>query len=148
MFWSVTANGCVPDETAIKFDRHRVNVASVQHAPGNLDLITLNCPVTARFVSMITNWGILLTYRDSTGTGTSAFIRVRFYRMPIGTTIPILLTEGNSNDLPATGNTSAEAAFEHAFDFQSNSYWVRIDMDRSTTDEIVVLHSVTLQDAI
>jgi len=33
-FWSTRGSGCVPDEAAIKFDRHRVDNLSVQHTTG------------------------------------------------------------------------------------------------------------------
>jgi len=79
VFWGTAGNNCTSVDDGIK-----INLASVQHASDNIDLITLNCPVTTRFETPISNWNLSVTYRDSTGTNPSAFIRVRLFRMEIG----------------------------------------------------------------
>jgi len=144
-FWGTTANSCVPDDDTIKDERHKVNLASVQHAPDNLGAITLNCPVTRFAPTLTTGWRLQLTYRDSTGTGEGAFVRWRLYRMQTGTFAPALIVEANSNTFATTGNNFvATPAFTHSFDFISFNYWLRVDLDRSTTNQTVIFHSVAL----
>ena len=139
VFWGTAGNNCAAVDSGIKD-----NLASVEHASDNIDLITLNCPVT-RFETPISNWNLSVTYRDSTGTNPSAFIRVRLFQMEIGTVTPVVLGQFNSNDFNPTGSTTRSSPnFLHLFDFSVNNYWVRVDMNRSATNEIVIFHSVVL----
>ena len=51
----------------------------------------------------------------------------------------------NSNNFNATGSTTRSSPnFTHLFDFSVNNYWVRVDMNRSATDEIVIFHAMVL----
>jgi hypothetical protein len=36
------------------------------------------------------------------------------------------------------------AAVSHSFDFGGNSYWVRLELDRSSTSQVVIIHSVAV----
>jgi hypothetical protein len=144
IFWSTTANTCVPADATIRFNRDKVNLASVQHAADSVDLIILNCPVT-RFEIELHNWIVKLTYRDSTGTGAAASVRAQLYRMPIGGVNPVPLAEVNSNSSAITGNSNVNSAnFQHTFDFATQNYWIRVELDRSTTGQTVIFHSVAL----
>jgi hypothetical protein len=141
---AMPGSACVPDEDTIKFNRHTVNNASVQHAAGNTDLIVLTCPFT-RFDPPQNDWTLSLTYRDSTGSNTAAFVRAQLYRMPIGGANPVLITTVNSNSSTDTVVSNARSPnFTHAFNFLSNVYWVRVELRRTTTNQIVILHSVAL----
>ena len=74
---------------------------------------------------------------------TSAFVRSRLYRLPFTSTTPILMATANSNERIATGfNFMASNEFTHTFDFDLATYWMRVDMDRSSTSETVILYSV------
>jgi hypothetical protein len=144
--WSTPASGCVPDEDTTRQTRHRFDNASVRHANNNVDLIVLTCPIP-RFSSMVTIWNHIMEYQDSTGQGTSAFVRTRLFRLPFNSTTPILMATANSNELNATGfNFMASNEFTHPFDFDLATYWIRVDMDRSSTSETVILYSVRLVD--
>ena len=144
VFWSVPASRCVPDEATIKFDRHSVGNASVQHAAGNVDLIVLVCPITS-FSTAATQWAFGFTYCDSTGTNTQASIRARLFRMALGSANPKLLAQANSNSSAETGLSTVESpAFTHTFDFEANMYWVIVELDRATTNQTVILHSIRL----
>src|SRR5215213_3140899 len=120
---SLPGSGCVPSDATTKFTRHQVNNASVQHTPGNIDLIVLSCPI-APFDSANTDWVVRLVYQDSTGTSTSAFVRARLFRMAIiipGS--PILLATVSSNSSAVTTTNAVQsAAFNHTFDFAQYVY--------------------------
>jgi len=145
--WSITGSGCVPDETTIKFERHKVGLVSVQHAAGNVDPIALTCPI-ARFDSGGTHGAIELIYQDSTGNGPAkAFVRARLYQMALGSATPSLLATASSNSSPVTTlNILTSPLFPNTFDFDQYVYWVRVEMDRSSTGQTVIFHSVALLD--
>jgi hypothetical protein len=144
IFWGTVGCNCVPASSTTRFDRHEFGIASVQHAPGNVDPVTVNCPVT-KFETGIGNWRLSLTYRDSTGRNTSASVRARLYAMDNSLSTPVVIGQWNSNAFAADGTVNrASAFFPHNFDFSLNNYWVRVDLDRSSTSEIVIFHAVVL----
>jgi hypothetical protein len=144
VFWSVPASRCVPDDDTIQFNRHSVGNASVEHAAGNVDLIVLACPVTP-FSTASHFWSMGFTYRDSTGTNTQGSVRARLFRMAIGTASPTLMAEANSNSSNVMSlNTVESGQFDHTFDFEANSYWVRVELNRATTGQTVIIHSIRL----
>ena len=143
--WSTPGSGCVPDETTTKFDRHNVGNASVQHAAGNVDLIVLTCPIPRFDGSGKTNWGIAMVYQDSTGnTAAQAFVQARLYRMKLGTISPQLLATVNSNSSAETTVNEVNTTFTHTFNFTQQTYWVHVELQRASADQIVILHSVFL----
>lgn len=143
--WSSPAAACVPSDITTKFNRHKINNASVEHATGNIDPITFTCQIP-RFENANTGWTLVMTYRDSTGNlGGGVFVKARLFRMPIRSAKPRHLATVSSNDFPDTVlATKASGGFTHDFDFNVNTYWVRIDMDRSTANQTVILHTVLL----
>ena len=145
--WSMPGSTCVPDQATIESNRHKVSLASVQHDGSNVDRITLNCPV-ANFSSAIGFWVLNINYRDSTGVGTRAFVRAELYRQNLFTdpTLPVLLTTVTSDSSTSTtNNLVGSSTLTHTFDFNSNTYWVRIEMDRSSNAETVKLYSVFIE---
>lgn len=143
IIWSTTGSGCVPDDATAKFERYKAGNASVQHATGNVDLIVLTCPIP-RFDKVSVHWGLLLTYQDSTGTAAPAFVRARLYRLPIGTATPILVNTVSSNSSPATALNNVDTLFPYTFNFGTNIYWVRVELERALTNQTVIFHSVAL----
>jgi hypothetical protein len=146
--WSSPGSGCVPSDATTKFDRSKDGIASVQHAAGALDLIALTCTVPPHN-SGSTDWILQMTYQDSTGAASTAFVRARLYRMPLTGATPVLLATANSNASSATTlHTVTSAVFSHTFDFAANTYWVRVELDRASTNQIVVFHSAALTGVI
>jgi hypothetical protein len=143
--WSAPGSVCVPADATITFNRDKLGVVTVQHAPNNAELVTLNCPIAWFGPSGLSDWHLGLTYRDSTATAPSAFVRARLYRLPAGEVTPVLMAEVNSNSFPiATVTTQQSGLFTHSFNFSANSYWVRVDMDRSMLTDIVILHKLSV----
>ena len=142
--WSMPASGCTPDSTTILANRHSVSFASVKHATGNVDSIVLHCPIS-RFVSSTTSWKLKLTYRDTTGTNAEAFVRAQLMGNAIGTAGSFNLAVVNSNSSASTAvSTVSSAAFTHTFNFETNVYFVRLDLDRSLDTQNVIAYSVVL----
>jgi hypothetical protein len=142
--WSSPGTGCVPNDATTKFDRSKDGIASVQHAAGALDLIALTCTVPPNN-SGSPDWTLQLTYQDSTGAASTAFVRARLYRMSLGGATPVVLATANSNASAVTTlHTVTSPIFTHNFDFGANTYWVRVEMDRASTNQTVVFHSAAL----
>lgn len=144
--WSTAASACVPSEVTTKLNRHKLGVASVQHVASNVDQIVLTCPSMAEFSTTgLDSLRLRITYLDSTGPSVSAFVRARLFGMVMDTNDPVLLAVVNSNTSSMTTLNSLDSGLiTHNFNFTQNTYWVRLDMDRSSTSETVILHSVFL----
>ena len=140
--WSAPASACVPADDAA--GRYESDIAFVRHLGTNVDPIALTCQMD-RFNSGTSAYNLKITYRDSTGTATSASVLARLYRMAIGTATPIQITEVNSNSSAVTGtNTVASPEFNHTFDFEANTYWVRVVIKRANSSQTVILYSLVL----
>jgi hypothetical protein len=139
--WSTPASACVPSDRTIKNDRHLTGNASVQHAPDNMDPIILTCPITA-FSDANTFWELAVGYQSVAQTTLTA----RLYRMALGSgsATPVRLEMVNASDSSGAFNSTSGAGFTHPFDFSANTYWVRVQMDRTATDQTVILHFLHL----
>jgi len=140
--WSAPGRACVPADNAIGL--YETGVAYVKHAATETGMITFTCQMD-RFNSGTSMWNLKITYRDSTGTAVAGSVVAQVYSMAIGTATPVLLSEVNSNSSPVKAtNTLASADLNHTFDFEANTYWVRVTLRRSTTAQTVIFHSVVL----
>ena len=91
------------------------------------------------------SWVVSLTYQDSTGTDAAARIRAQLYRTELGVAKPVLLATANSDfSATTTFNSINSRTFTHTFDFNTGLYWVRVELDRSATDQIVIFYYVIL----
>ena len=144
VFLHVPASACTPDAVTIKSDRHVTANASVRHAPGNVDKITLICPITP-FDSAVTDWVIMLTYVDSTGANTAAAVRAQLFQMSVGTDTANLIASVSSNSSDATTVETELRRFTHTFVFE-NSYWIRLELSRAAPSQTVIAYSVMLRD--
>ena len=144
VLWSTPASGCVPVDATIKFDRHSVGNASVQHAQDDTGTIVLTCPI-APFSPTGGDWTLRLTYRDSTGTAAEAFVRARVYRMSHGSGTPVQLGTANSDSSASTVRHTVESRpIAHTLNFEASVYWVRVELVRDTAAQNVVFHSLAL----
>jgi hypothetical protein len=141
--WSSPGSACVPDHATIANNRAVVGPALVRHANNNVDKIVLNCAIQA-FNLADTDWALMLDYEDSTGAGEGAMVRGRLYKMALGGGDPEPVATKNSNSEPIVTRNLMAQPFEHTFDFDTYVYWVRVELDRNTTNQTVILHAVSL----
>jgi hypothetical protein len=141
----VPASSCTPDSVTIRSNRHVTANGSVKHAAGNVDKITLICPITP-FVTGHTDWVILLTYVDSTGESTAASVRAQLFQMTIGTDTANLIATVTSNLSDETTVETELRRFTHTFAFDGNSYWIRLELSRADASQTVIAYSVALRD--
>jgi hypothetical protein len=145
--WSSQGNGCVPSNGTIKSNLHATTASSVKFASGKTGTITLFCTM-ARFNSGTVNYTADLTYQDSTGTGTGAYVRAEIYKMPQGSATSQLLGTVNSNTSSDTGlNNLSSPQFAESFDFEANVYWAKIVLKRTNTNQNVIFHALVLNGA-
>jgi hypothetical protein len=143
--WSITAAGCTPDSATIKSDRHVAVLSAVRHATGNVDLISLHCPIP-RFSSSTANWNLKLKYQDTTGSNTAAFVKATLFRIAIGVGAgqQTLATANSNTSANTTVSVVSSSVFNHTFTFETHIYWVAIELDRSTITQAVIAHQVIL----
>jgi hypothetical protein len=144
--WNAAAAACVPSaETIGKFESS--GAIGVQHAATKTGSLIFVCPVY-RFDSTPTDWVMRMSYRDSTGTATTASVVARLYRVPKDTFAAIAVETLSSNSFTETTNNAAKtvASFDHTFDFDANAYYVRVALTRSATNQIVRFYSVGLEE--
>jgi hypothetical protein len=144
--WNAAAIACVPAaETIGNFES--TGSIGVQHAAAKTGSLIFVCPVY-RFDSTPTDWVMRMSYRDSTGTATTASVVARLYRVPKDTFAPVAIATLSSNSFADTANNAASSAasFDHTFDFDANAYYVRVTLTRSATSQIVRFYSVGLEE--
>jgi hypothetical protein len=144
--WSSAGAACVPSPDTIG---HHANsgAAGMKFSGTDVGTLVFTCSMD-RFNSGTTNWAIRLTYRDSTGTATSAQVLARVYMLPIGSATATVLKSVSSNSSATTGNnTVVSGAFMHTFDFEVNVYFVQVTMTRAASSENVTFYSVVLEAA-
>jgi hypothetical protein len=144
VYWSTPAAGCVPDSTTIANNRYAVGPdATVSHNSGNIDLITLNCPVMVDRSGLKPN-SLRMTFRVSAGSPEQTFVHATFIRVEKST--------GNTHSRPvikasatAGGNLSeAVAAISGELDFVNNYFFIRVELKRADPNQTVVFSGLLL----
>lgn len=144
-FWSVPASACVPVVDRGNIPIHKANAASVQFSGANIGTIVLNCPIQPYDGSGY-NPRLRLTYQDSTGTNAGAAITVQIRKMTIGTVDPAVLFSASSDSVAITGPNSLTTDFLGApLDFETNTYWARVVLTRTSSTQTVVFHALTIE---
>ena len=143
--WSTPGSTCTPSDLTVRSENYRTGAAWVRHAPSKVGSVVLSCPI-ARYNFSRSGWTLNITYQDSTGQGTTAFVRARLYRMSTGATTPALLATATSDVSTHTDpGMVASPEFSHSFNFDNNMYWVRVELYRSSTAETVTFYSASLR---
>ncbi len=146
-FWNAAATTCTPAGATVG---HYTTVAgklsSVQHLGNETGTLVFNCAVSA-FSTMKNSWQLRIIYRDSTGTGTSASVTARIYKLANGTYTPALLGSVSSDtNATMTNNTLDSMTFNEMFNFSMHVYFVQVSIKRAAASEIVQFHGVAIDD--
>jgi hypothetical protein len=161
--WSATAATCVPGDPAIQSNRYFITAGSVKYNGTASGLITLYCPIQNIFFT----YGICsdshgdsyscpsfnspnvlrLTYLDSDGLGSAVSVMAQLLRLSLAdgsiSSIPGALV--NSSTSANTGQTSLSSSFNHGFDLQNFTYYVRVDMIRAAgSSQTATFYGVSL----
>jgi hypothetical protein len=140
--WESSAAGCIPGDPAIQEDLYLVTSGSVSET--GTGLVTLYCPVNPKL--MITsglNASILtLTYRLSNPTG-SASITAQLWKQNSSTGALAAVTGLLAG---TNGSNKVTLMFTYSFNFGNANevYYVRVNLNRSSTSDITTLYGVAL----
>lgn len=147
--WGATAAGCVVGDPAIQGNRYTVVAGSVGNNGTNVATITLYCPVETLGGGNAT--ALKLTYRDSSGTTTSAqtnggTVAAQLWRMAHsdGSITSISNASYSSDSSGTTSATEGTGTFTHTFDFSLYTYYVRVDISRNNTTPTTTFYGVSL----
>lgn len=139
VYWSSIATACTPASIAIQSDRYSaVPDSYISPNPGNVDPITLICPVSQKAGVPLPHI-LSVTYLDGTGDATSAAVKAQLIRVKRSNgSARAVVTEVSSDNFASktVGNHKSDL-FTHVLDFATNYYYVRIDIDRSLAKEKV-----------
>ncbi|MGA8210341.1 MAG: hypothetical protein WB441_05695 [Nocardioidaceae bacterium] len=130
--WTHVPSACSPDEAS--FGRYNSHVASFKHARRARGQIVTRCNVVN-----LPEFGrgripvLEVLYRDRDGRWTREGVRVDLVQArPNGSTT--IVARFNSNNYPGRAYTQRRrVAFNHAFDFNRNAYYVDVRVTRSST---------------
>jgi hypothetical protein len=144
--WSSAGTGFVPTGATLgKYES--VNAAGIRFTGNEVGNLVFTCSMD-RFNSGTTNWMVRISYRDSTGSTTTAAVVARVYRIPISDYAPVSLKTVTSNSsATTTKNTIDSSTFTHMFDFDVNVYFVQVTLSRAASSQIIELYSVVLMAA-
>src|SRR5215510_14632921 len=111
--------GCLPGDPAVNSGRYAIASAAITHTFGNIDLITMYCPILTPIASPGT---LELTY-TSTENNASTYVKAQYIKMSLSTgaitTIAaVSSTSGTNNGTIQTVSTT----FTDTFNFSSYAY--------------------------
>jgi hypothetical protein len=142
--WSAAAKGCVPDEGSA--GQYSTAGQAVAHLNNSVALIRLICPLN-QSIGEASALTLVVTYRDSTGTGTSAKVTASVQRISRLTGNGATVAAFTSNSSEATGVVKGSAEFTHTFNFDTSYYFVVLQLDRTVVSEIVQVFGVAIENA-
>jgi hypothetical protein len=144
---SIPANSCVPGDTTIEFDRHSIVSANVQHKGTGIDQITMYCFVPEGGFS--SGDRILIRYQDSTATAGN-FVHATYYRLAYssGTLTQIVQLDTDMDCSGTSERTCNKSYSAHNQDHATYGYYVRIDIDRSSSSNTEKISFVLISDEV
>ena len=134
--WTSVGDGCVPmDESAGLYDQRGFGVGFLAGKTGQIRLV---CPVTVNTsgssTSSPTFSGIVISYRDSDGTGTAARVRATLNHVTDGSNASVAVCTADSNTNSSFGYTTTTCGLFPALVPQTNESWYfEILIDRTVT---------------
>jgi hypothetical protein len=140
--WSMNGASCTPGDPAIEARRYTITGGSLTHQVNATGLITLYCPIAG-------TWGsnaptvIWMTYMDSDPTIasiTAQVIRLAASGGSLNMISPVL----TNRNTPNKDGIKIGLNFNHTFDFKNSYYYVRVDLNRSSTGGYSKLFGVGL----
>ena len=138
VFWSTVASACMPSDQAVQANSY-ISQGNVTVTPGSglTGGLVLICPIPASLKAGQPD-SLGLTYRDSTGKASGAFVKAELLRVNRATGQPKIVSSVSSDSAAATGTAfRSSPSFSHSFDFALNYYVVRIEISRALATQDV-----------
>jgi cysteine-rich repeat protein len=145
VYWSSPAAACMPEAQAIQSTGYVASAITGAVKPSGTGTIVLICPVPQRSSALLPSV-LGLTYRDSTGSATTAQVRAQLIRVNRLTSVRASLATVSSDSNAATGTRLRYSPeFVHQLNFDTALYFVRIELTRSTTNADIRAFGVALE---
>ena len=141
--WTHVASACSPDEASFgRFDSH---VSSFKHAPGATGQIVTRCNIVDLPQFGIGEIPVLdVVYRDQDGSGTAQRVRAELIRSNNAGTTSVIKTFDSNAFAGSPATQRRFVSYSHAFNFDTNAYFVQIRVDRTTTSVTPLIATVRL----
>jgi hypothetical protein len=132
--WSAVATSCTAVDSAIQNNRYTGSLTGVAHAGTNIDVITLICPIHSFRLAPNVGDTLQLTFQDNTTTaGNNVVATLWRTSKTTASSTAIVSLDSDLYDGAGTGVQSRTAAFTHTFDFETYFYFVRVELERSSS---------------
>jgi hypothetical protein len=142
--WSSIASACTPDSVSVQNNRYKSSPEHfVSPQAQKVDPVVLICPLSAPL--QIEPNSLVMTYLDPVGAGTSVKAQFISVNRANGTRGVIATTD--SNNFSVLPTVIRRGSFFNAgpLDFNTNFYYVRIEMDRTKTNQNIRVIGVALE---
>jgi hypothetical protein len=140
--WSAVGSVGHPDESSLTL--YSVNGPDLEFLPGATGSIFARYQVTNTYgsaTSFTPPWGrLIMGYRDN---GNQVTIHARLMRLDLCSNTVTQLCEIKSTD--STSSHCDVCAITQALNFQNYAYYVEVDLNRSSTSGVAIVHHVGLQ---
>jgi hypothetical protein len=140
--WGINPNSCTPSGSTIAKHLLKSGFQGPEFAGDKTGQITLFCPVTGTITAQKL-WTLRMTYQDSTGTNTSASVRVDLFNIQDGedsSSIPLSVNSDSATAKNLATLDSPPAIM--SFEFTQTAWWVRIILKRSKPTQRVRINSI------
>jgi hypothetical protein len=139
-----SAASCTVGDPAIQANRYLITGGSISYQTAATGVITIYCRIQGTWVSSPSTFHV--TYADTDGTGTNANLTAQIIRMSRSTgTLTTVTTQINSNSFGTTsGSEMTQSLSGVTWDFTNNYYYIRVDLNRSTTSSFSTLFGFAL----
>lgn len=140
VFWSTVAAGCVPEAASIGKVNSSAVYGTVSFRSTNTGRIRLTCPITGQFYdSNIPITEMAVNYYDPDGVNTGCRVKTYLLRANLnehegGNTI--VSFDSNTSfhyTEPQSGKSFGTVDIPEGIDFNSNYYWIEVEINRSNT---------------
>ena len=150
--WNINGASCTPGDPAIQNNRYFITAGSVNYPSTATGLVTLYCPIQPQFLlaacfsgNVPLNNLLYLTYTDADGTGTDTSVTAQVIRLSVANGGLSTVTSAlSSNSSSVTTPNKVTLSFAGTFDPTNFYYYVRVDLNRSTTSHIATFYGVGL----
>jgi hypothetical protein len=145
-YWSSPAAGCVPGDPAIQNNRYSIQAGHVYHAGTNIDLISFYCPVQYNPGATAGANTLFLTFIDNSTTAGN-YVTAQLIKMDRSNGSLTTVATVTSEDWDPNASVQQQSiGFSDSLDFTTYVFYVRVDMDRSSTSILPVFYATSLDD--
>lgn len=139
--FDMTGASCIPGDPAVTNNRYLVTGGTVKHKSTNTDLITLYCGIPTTITSPS---HIELLY-SSTANNATTLVKMQYIKMSKTTGAITSVATANSQSGVNNGTPQLQnVSFSDTYSPSSFIYYVRVDLQRSSSANVVIFYKATV----